>query len=134
MKDGFHKNWETPKTIEANGKNKIWCERCQTYQTFKEFNRYYSISNHLIIVFIRGINYKNRSKIIFNEKMNLKNYIEPDINSPKNFYLVGSVNRKIQNDVEEYIPYYRNPSNETWNYKGFRDIQRNDNEQIIILF
>ena len=134
MKDGFHKNWETPKTIEANGKNKIWCERCQTYQTFKEFNRYYSISNHLIIVFIRGINYKNRSKIIFNEKMNLKNYIEPDINSPKNFYLVGSVNRKIQNDVEEYIPYYRNPSNEKWNYKGFRDIQRNDNEQIIILF
>ena len=134
VRDGFHKNWENPKLIHANAKNKIWCERCQTYQTFKEFNRYYTISNHLIIVFIRGKNYKNRSKIIFEEKINLGKYIEPDNNTPKNFTLVGSVNRKIQNDVEEYIPYYKDPNRENWIKNGFNDIQRNGNEQIILLF
>ena len=134
MKDGFQKDWETPKTIEADGKNKIWCERCQTYQKFKEFNRYYSISNLLIIVFIRGNNYKNSSKIIFDEKINLKDYIEPENNTPKNFYLVGCVNRKIQNNDEEYIPYFKDPINEKWKSKGFNDIQRNKNEQIIMLF
>ena len=80
--------------------------------------------NHLIIVFIRGKNYKNRSKIIFEEKINLGKYIEPDNNTPKNFTLVGSVNRKIENDLEEYVPYSQ----------GFNDIQKFNNEQIIMLF
>ena len=136
INDGFHKNWYNPKLILPDGKNKKWCERCQTYQKFMEFNRYYSISNHLIIVFIRGKNYKNHSKIIFEEKINLANYIEHEISSniPKNFTLVGSVNRNIQNEVEEYIPYYKDPMKENWIGRGFNDIQKNGNEQIIMLF
>jgi len=134
INDGFHKKWENPKLILPDGKNKIWCERCQTYQKFLEFNRYYTISNHLIIVFIRGKNYKNHSKIIFEEKINLAKYIEPEINTPKNFTLVGSVNRNIQNEAEEYIPYYKDPIREKWIGKEFNDIQKNGNEQIIMLF
>ena len=134
INDGFHKKWENPKLILPDGKNKIWCERCQTYQKFLEFNRYYTISNHLIIVFIRGKNYKNHSKIIFEEKINLAKYIEPEINTPKNFTLVGSVNRNIQNEAEEYIPYYKDPIREKWIGRDFNDIQKNGNEQIIMLF
>ena len=133
--DGFHKNWEIPKIIDTNGPNKIWCERCQMYQTFKEFNRYYLLKNQLIIVFIRGKNYKNRSKIIFNERINLQKYVEPNINCPHNFYLVGSINRKVHNIGEEYVAYYKDPNDENrWASKGFDQIQKNDNEQIIMLF
>ena len=48
--------------------------------------------------------------------------------------LVGSVNRNIQNEVEEYIPYYKDPMKENWIGRGFNDIQKNGNEQIIMLF
>ena len=78
----------------------------------------------MIIVFYRGKNYDNRSKIIFKEEINLKEFIEPDIKSPTNYNLVGSVNRKIENDLEEYVPYSQ----------GFNDIQKFNNEQIIMLF
>ena len=135
IQDGFRKNKNTSKEIDENSPNKIWCERCQTYEKFKEFNRFYTISNHLIIVFFRGKNYSNNSKIIFDEKINLKEFIEPNTNTPSNFYLVGSVNRKIQNDVEEYVPYFKEQNNENnWRTKGFDEIQKNNNEQIIMLF
>ncbi len=65
-------------------------------------------------MFIRGKNYKNHSKIIFEEKINIEKYVEPEIsnNTPRNFTLVGSFNRNIQNEVEEYIPYYKDPVRE----------------------
>ena len=124
IEDGFRKNKNTAKEIDENSPDKIWCERCQTYENFKEFNRLYNITNQLIIVFYRGKNYDNRSKIIFKEEINLKEFIEPDIKSPTNYNLVGSVNRKIENDLEEYVPYSQ----------GFNDIQKFNNEQIIMLF
>ena len=134
IEDGFKVNWNIPKTIGTDGPDKIWCESCQTYQVFKEFNRNYTINRKLIIAFIRGKNYKNRSKIIFSENMNLKNYVEPTINTPTNFYLVGSVNRKIENEVEEYVSYYKDSNTKKWLSKGLNYIQKNDNEQIIMLF
>ena len=135
IKDGFLKKFSTPKTIDSKSKDKKWCQRCQSYQDFKEFNRYFMVNNQLIICFLRGNNYQNRSKITFSEIMNIKDYIEPDYNFPKNFYLVGSVNRKIQNNTEEFVSYSRDPDNENkWIPKDFKDIQKNDNEQIIMLF
>ena len=135
MKDGFLKHFSTPKTIDSKSKDKKWCQRCQSYQDFKEFNRYFMVNNQLIICFIRGNNYQNRSKIIFGETMNIKDYIEPEYNFPKNFYLVGSVNRKIENNNEKFVSYTRDPDNENkWIPKDFKNIQSNDNEQIIMLF
>ena len=133
--DGFKQKHKTPKCIGTDGPDKIWCEKCQIYPEFKEFNRYYTLNNHLIIVFIRGKNYQNRSKIIFQENINLKDYIEEDINYPKIFKLVGSINRKVLNNKEEYVPYFKDPNNlNNWRTKGFQQIQSDPNEQIIMLF
>ena len=55
------------KIIDPNSQDKIWCERCQTYQNFSVYNRYYMINSQLIIYFIIGPNYKNCSKINFPE-------------------------------------------------------------------
>ena len=54
------------------------------------------LKDQLIICFIRGNNYKNKSKIIFEEKIDLTEFIEPDINSPHYFYLVGTVIRSFK--------------------------------------
>jgi hypothetical protein len=130
INDGFKKNFETPKVIEPNSRDKIWCERCQTYQQFSVFDRYYMINSQLIICFIRGPNYKNCSKILFQEQMNIKDFVEPGIIAPHNFYLVGCVNRKIENGNEEYVSYYKNNENK-WNPK---QIENNGKEQTILLF
>ena len=135
IKDGFLKNFSTPKTIDAKSKDKKWCQRCQSYQDFKEFNRYFMVNNQLIICFLRGNNYQNHSKIIFNEKMNIKDFIEPGYNFPMNFELAGCVNRKINDNTEEFVSYSKDPDNENkWIPKDFKNIQSNVNEQIIMLF
>ena len=105
------------------------------------------LKDQLIICFIRGNNYKNKSKIIFDEKLNLKDYIEPDINSPQNFYLVGSI---IKSNNGQFVSYSRNAYNEYYwhcpngrqvtdvenkNYSPIKDIQKEEeNGQIIMLF
>ena len=147
IEDGFKAKHNNYQVINEDGSNKISCERCLTYQSFKEFNRYYMLKDQLIICFIRGNNYKNKSKIIFDEKLNLKDYIEPDINSPQNFYLVGSI---IKSNNGQFVSYSRNAYNEYYwhcpngrqvtdvenkNYSPIKDIQKEEeNGQIIMLF
>ena len=147
IEDGFKAKHNGYQVINEDGSNKISCERCLTYQSFKEFNRYYMLKDQLIICFIRGNNYKNKSKIIFDEKLNLKDYIEPDINSPQNFYLVGSI---IKSNNGQFVSYSRNAYNEYYwhcpngrqvtdvenkNYSPIKDIQKEEeNGQIIMLF
>ena len=147
IEDGFKAKHNNYQVINEDGSNKISCERCLTYQSFKEFNRYYMLKDQLIICFIRGNNYKNKSKIIFDEKLNLKDYIEPDINSPQNFYLVGSI---IKTNNGQFVSYSRNAYNEYYwhcpngrqvtdvenkNYSPIKDIQKEEeNGQIIMLF
>ena len=58
------------------------------------------LKDNLIIYFNRGNNFTNKSKIEFTPVINLKDYIEPDINSPYVFNLVGSVIRTIEDNNE----------------------------------
>ena len=151
INDGFKFRHTNYKMIDEDGNDKMMCERCSSYQRYKEFNRYYMLNNHLIICFIRGNNYKNKSKIEFTENLDLKDFVEPDINSPHNFYLTGSVIRSIKQNDEKFISYSRDPYNEyMWHctntyidvpnkenkfYTPFTDIKKEeDNGQIIMLF
>lgn len=151
INDGFKERHNHYNVIDGNDSNKILCDRCSTYQTFKEFNRYYMLKDQLIICFIRGNNYKNKSKIIFEEKIDLKEYIEPDINSPHKFYLVGTLIRSFKDKNEQFLSYSRDTFNEyTWhcprgeldisskenkNYFPLNDIKKDEEKgQIIMLF
>ena len=138
IKDGFENN-----ELLCNEKN-IYCEKCLTYQNHKEINKYYKMCHQLIIYFNRGHNYKNNSQIIFNDNLNLIKYIEDKINSPKDFYLVGSINRIINKGKEEFIYYAREPNNNNfWNISHENNClnlnespinQIQSNGQIILLF
>ena len=138
INDGFQVGYNTAKNLNDNnnGNDKIRCERCQS-EDIIQFNRYYMINNQLIIYFYRGRKYENRLPINFSENINVKNFIEPNINSAQDFYLVGSVNRKIESD--EFISYNRDPNDENkWksnnNFNVLQQNQMNGNEQIIMLF
>ena len=140
INDGFNKNYNTPQTIGDDKSNPILCERCQTNRVFEEFNRYCMINNILIICFNRGHNYEKLTPINFEEYINVKDFIEPGINTAKDFYLVGSINRKIQNQNNdtEFVSYNRNPINDKWKSNGdintIKKNQADKKEQIIMLF
>ena len=146
IEDGFKAKHMDYRKIDKNGPNKIVCPPCQIIQDYKEFNRYYMLKDHLIIYFNRGYNYKNVSEIIFEEEINLKDYIEPDINSPHNFKLVASIIRTCQDNNEKFISYSRDPYNTVWHCQSDMIIYSKDiinfcpiqeaqkNGQIIMLF
>jgi hypothetical protein len=124
IKDGFEAQHNFKKNIDSEGKNDTLCEICLTYRQFEEYNHYYLLNRYLIICFIRGNNYQNRSGIIFNNNIDLKNYIETSDSSPSNYNLLGSVNRKFYNNTEQFVS--RNQMN------NIQTLQQN--EQILMLF
>ena len=101
IKDGFEAQHNNKNIIDEN-KN-IICERCFTYGKFEEKSTYYFLNRHLVICFKRGNNYENQTKIIFENNINLKKYVEVSDNSPSNFYLIGSVNRICNNNEEQFV-------------------------------
>ena len=147
IENGFKEKHNNYQKIDKNGPNKMICDRCQLYQDYKEFNRYYMLKDNLIIYFNRGNNFTNKSKIEFTPVINLKDYIEPDINSPYVFNLVGSVIRTIEDNNEKFYSYSKDPDNAIWHIpKGGHDyynkelknyapnIKNDENSQIIMLF
>ena len=142
IKDGFEYQHSTEKTLEPDQPDRAYCDRCLTFQKHVEFNRYFMMNHQLIISFIRGNNYQNYSNIIFDEFINLEPYIDEKNNSPKNYYLVGCINRIYKNGTEEFIYFSRDPDNKNfWHYNGEAlNIQKapidfiKSNGQIIMLF
>ena len=79
IKDGFEAQHNNKNIIDEN--ENIICERCFTYGKFEEKSTYYFLNRHLVICFKRGDNYENQTKIIFENNINLKKYVEVSDNS-----------------------------------------------------
>ena len=138
IEDGFKAQHNNGKHIEPDSSDRIYCERCLTYQRHVEFNRYYKMGSQLVICFIRGTNYKNNTDIEFNENMDLKDYIE-DPTSTRKFVLVGAITRYKEKD--EYLSFSRDIDNFTiWHIGGENNnfdkapINLIKQKQIIMLF
>jgi hypothetical protein len=139
--DGFSYEYNYAKDLDPDTPERVYCERCLTYQKHVEFNRYYMMNHQLIISFIRGTNFKNNSKINFKEELNLEAYVDEKKDSPKNYYLVGSINRVIVNNNEEFFYFTRDPENDNYWHIGNEVIETNapieeirNKGQIIMLF
>ena len=141
IKDGFTVEYNYAKEINPDTPEKVFCEKCLTYQKHIEFNRYYMMNHCLIISFIRESNYK--TKIEFHEKLNLKNFVDY-VESPVEFDLVGSIIRIVsdKDKNEKYIYYIRDPmklnnwfvngNRETFNHAPIEEIKQKG--EIILLF
>ena len=115
IENGFKYQHRYEKPLEPDSSERVFCKRCLTYQKHLEFNRYYMLNHQLVISFIRGNKFQNYSNIVFEEYLNLEDYVDEKNASPKEYYLVGSINRIIKNDKEEFIYFSRDPENlNTW--------------------
>ena len=114
IKDGFAYDYNYAKELEPDSPERVYCERCLTYQKHVEFNRYYMMNHQLIISFIRGTNFKNNSSIDFTEELDLEAFVDEKKDSPKNYYLVGSINRVIDKNIEKFLYFTRDPDNDIY--------------------
>ena len=100
------------------------------------------MNHQLIISFIRGNNYQNYSNIIFDEFLNLKDFVDEKNASPTNYYLVGCINRVFKNGNEEFIYFARDPFNKNvwyvdggkYNFNNAPINEMKSSGQIIMLF
>ena len=105
-------------------KNRKQCKNC--------FTCYYSFSTFLYIVFDLTKMRNEKTFDLINDGLG--------INTAKDFYLVGSINRKIQNQNNniEFVSYNRNPINDKWKSNGdintIKKNQADKKEQIVMLF
>ena len=109
IKDGFEYQYNYCKELAPDKPERVYCERCLTYQLHNEFNRYYSLSYQLIISFIRGNNFLNNTNVVFEENIDLSEFIDEKTVSPSKYYLVGAINRFSNNGNEEFIYWSRDP-------------------------
>ena len=127
LNKGFEDLHENGKDIKAESSNRIYCKRCLSYQDHTEYNRFYQMNKQLIICFIRGNDFKNESKIIFEEKLDVKGYVDKKDDSPFKYKLVGSINRIInEKGNEEFVYFAKDPENEIWHMSVETEENRND--------
>ena len=125
IKDGF----ENDKLTRLE--KKLYCEQCLIYQKHFEYNKYYKMPRHLIIYFNRGKKYEHTSNVNFEENLNLTNFIEENNESYKEYYLVGSINRRKNEDKEEFIFYSRDKDNKNiWYISNMNDSKNFDNAPV----
>ena len=142
IEDGFRYQFNYAKELAPDKPERVYCERCLTYQLHHEFNRYYMMNHQLIISFIRGNNFQNNTNVTFQENINLSEFIDESNLSPCTYYLVGAINRYSNNGNEEFIYWARDPVQKNiWrlNNGNFQQLNNPVNEimskgQVILLF
>ena len=142
IKDGFLYQFNYAKPLEADNPDRVYCERCMSYQSHLEFNRYYIMNNQLVISLLRGNNFQNNTKVNFTEYLDLSEYVDEKTAISCKYYLVGAINRSNSEGKEEFIYWARDPDQRnSWHTnKGFlRNIEAPINDiqstgQVILLF
>ena len=93
--------------------DKIYCDRCLSYQMITQTKTLYTMPIELIIVFERGVNCANKTIVNFPQLLDVSNYVENTFSS-KQFNLVGCVNRSDINGKEHYISFTKDLSSNNW--------------------
>jgi hypothetical protein len=142
INDGFTYQHNHSKKLLPDKPDKVYCEKCLTYQLHLEFNRYYLMNYQLVISLIRGNNFQNNTKVNFTEYLDLSEFVDEKNAISCQYYLVGAINRFVSEGKEEFIYWARDPDNfNRWHSnKGVVDSQQapineiQSSGQVIILF
>ena len=89
--------------------HKIICKNCNCIEAHYEFKQFYEFPNNLVIAINRGEKYRNKSDVIYSQKME----ISSDILTYK-FKLVGVIKRKIDNKGEYFASIYLDNDTNEW--------------------
>lgn len=107
IKEWFNlqKNHSKFLSVEHN----ITCKKCNSIQPHVEFKQFYDFSNNLIIAINRGEKYRNKSKVIYSQNLEIKT--EKSIFS---FKLVGVIKRMSDNKGEYFACIYLGKETNEW--------------------
>ena len=90
-----------------------FCRNCQTNQAHSERKQFCTFPRYLIICLDRGADCENKTKVFYNDFLNLSNnYDNP--NSFNCFMLKGVVKRMDINNEEHYISLYYDFNQKSW--------------------
>ena len=90
-----------------------FCRNCQTNQAHSERKQFCTFPRYLIICLDRGADCENKTKVFYNDFLNLNNnYDNP--NSFNCFMLKGVVKRMDINNEEHYISLYYDFNQKSW--------------------
>ena len=90
-----------------------FCRNCQTNQAHSERKQFCTFPRYLIICLDRGTDCENKTKVFYNDFLNLSNnYDNP--NSFNCFMLKGVVKRMDINNEEHYISLYYDFNQKSW--------------------
>ena len=98
------------KKFEPDSPDRVFCERCMTYQLHLENNSYYKISQQLVISLLRGNNFQNNTKVDFPEELDLSDVVKDKNNISCRYNLVGAINRLDSKGKVEFIYWARDPN------------------------
>ena len=87
----------------------ILCPKCNNIEDHYEFKQFYELSNNLIIAINRGDKYRNKSNVIYSQKLEIKAEI---LNY--NFKLVGLIKRMMDNKGEYFACLYLDKDTNEW--------------------
>ena len=93
--------------------DKIYCDKCLSYQNHIKSKQIYSMPYKLIISLERGVNCINKTKVIFPFDLNVANYVEY-AGAPKAYQLIGCVNRADSNNKEHYVSFTKMINSDNW--------------------
>ena len=100
-----------------------FCRNCQQNQEHTERKQFYTFPRNLIICLDRGADFSNKTKVFYNEILDLKNcYDNP--NSFNCYMLKGIVKRMDIGDKEHYISIYYDFTQKSWIVRDDSQIQK----------
>ena len=118
------------KQKEYGIKDKIYCDKCLSYQNHTKTKQIYSMPYELIISLERGTNCMNKTMVQFHFDLDISNFVEhPE--SPKRYQLVGCVNRADVNGKEHYVSFSKVPNSENWIFANDDKITQVDRNNVL---
>jgi ubiquitin C-terminal hydrolase len=118
------------KKKEYTLKDKIYCDKCLSYQNHIKTKKIYSMPYKLIISLERGVNCMNKTKVNFPFDLNVSNFVEYTA-APKTYQLIGCVNRADNNDKEHYISFTKKINSDIWIYSDDDKINQTNRDSAL---
>ena len=92
--------------------HKYYCRKCQKVKSHFQRKQFYTLPNCLIICFDRGDDCQNKTKILYDENLNLNDCCE-NTTQNNSYTLVGKVIR-LNHNKEHYISIYYDFKYQSW--------------------
>ena len=110
-------------TLIQIGNSSKFCRNCKKNVDHSERKQFCTFPKYLIVCLDRGTNCENKTKVFYNNVLDLKNNCD-NPNSFINYRLIGLIKRLDINNKEHYVSIYYDYNQNSWIYRDDSQIQK----------